>query len=97
MISDQDFVNSLRAVVIHLIKHDRPLYQKILPIVEAYDDGRWRKMSDAEKLELVTNLDSLKDSLEKYYQEYPHEWSKAKYAAFSENLETYHSDLKSRV
>lgn len=94
MIHESSFIGDLRSVVIHLIKHDRPLYKDVMPIVQAYDEHRWQNFDANDKLKYVNQLVSRLDELTDYFEEYPHQWSKQRFGNFVASLQEYVRELK---
>jgi hypothetical protein len=96
MASEQEFFQSLRSVVIHLIKHVEELYDMLVPYLTPYEEGQWSDYSPEQKRKHISELRALlngSDPISKYFASYPHKWSKDRFALFLERLEAFHAEL----
>jgi len=94
MVHEEQFISSLRSVVIHLIKHDQPMYKHFMDVVLAADEGRWHQLTILQKADFIEGIAARKNLLEEYYRNYPHHWSKQRYEDFCAALESYVQELK---
>jgi hypothetical protein len=95
---EMDFFRDLRSVAVHLIKHVQDnLYQPLVDVVEAEDEGQWHRLSDGDKLTRLRKLETLVPQLDAYYETYPHHWSRQRYAEFKEQLAGYMGELEQRA
>ena len=90
---EEEFLSALRSVVIHLIKHDQPLYKPLTTIVEAADENRWAGQTPAEKAEAVALVQNSITALDAYYDQYPHGWSRARYTDLKVALPLFAEEL----
>ena len=84
---EKQFLDALRSVTIHLIKHDQPLHKQLVGIVEHHDKHTWTKLEQSEKLAHLTTVQELVPDLEVYYEKYPHGWSRERYEEMKAALE----------
>jgi len=93
-IHEERFLQDLKSVVLHLIKHDQALYHRCKGIVEAADNGRWHRLALPDKRKLVEELRGNMESLEEYYASYPHNWSKKRYSDFKDSFAQFYAELQ---
>lgn len=96
MSTEHIFLKELRAVVFHLIKHDRKLYNHIVHIAKAQDEKVWTQLSPDQKVELVEEALTSLPALDAYYATYPHEYSRKRYEDFKSSLGIFYKELTGR-
>jgi len=97
MSTEEQFFLSLRAVVIHMIKHVEPLYDALIPVLQLHESGEWRSIpTDERKVKLEEMARHLEEDsvVTKYFASYPHQWARDRFARLKTDLEAYRLSLK---
>ena len=97
MSAEEQFFLSLRAVSIHMIKHVRPIYKALLPVLESHEEGRWKALPQDTRiaqLESIAHQLAQDSEITKYFADYPHKWSRERFAKLQTDLDAYLSELK---
>jgi hypothetical protein len=91
---ETEFLDALRSVTVHLIKHDSPLHKPLVGIVELYDKHTWFDLPVEEKLAHLQAVEDYIPTLEEYYKEYPHGWSRDRYEDMKSGLNPCREAIK---
>ncbi|MBU0677748.1 MAG: hypothetical protein KJ626_06495 [Verrucomicrobia bacterium] len=97
MANDTDFIRSIRIVLTHLVKHVEPVDDALLSIGRAYEQGEWKKFSSEKKFSYVKKAQdylSGDNAVTRHYEEYPHKYSRMRFATFQEHLAEYAQELR---
>lgn len=97
MNTEEQFFLSLRAVVIHMIKHVEPIYQILTPVLTTYEKGEWDALPRATqiaKVEEVAHALDTNSEVTKYFANYPHQWSRDRFSRLQADLAHYLAELK---
>lgn len=90
---EEELYYYLRVVATHFIKHCIALPEPVARITKTMEQDQWKQLSPSEKREHLQPLaEMMKDpdsELNRHFNEYPHHWSRNKYADFKNFIAEY--------